>query len=466
MKYKSIGASDTVTGSAHLIFSDDGFECLLDFGMFQGLGKESSERNSHLGINPSRLKAVLLSHAHIDHSGRLPLLVKQGYTGPIYATSGTFDLCRILLLDSAHIQEADVRYVNKYLKHKGQQLREPLYTVHDAERCLKQFKPLPYRNKFSLHPGITFQFIHNGHITGSAAIELEWQKPEPKKLLYTGDVGRYQDLLLKHPEPFDKVDFIITESTYGDRLHEPAIELESNLLNLINTICIQQKGKLFIPAFSLGRTQELVFIMDRLKNKGLWPSIPVFVDSPLSCNATQIVRSHTECFNSSLSDYIKTDPDPFGFNQLRYVNERKDSKILNQMQGPAIIISASGMADAGRIKHHLLNGLFDEKNAVLMVGYCSPGSLGHQLMQGQKEVRIFGQTIGVKASIHSISSLSAHADARELLQYLTSQDPKTVKRIFLVHGEEAVKKDFKNRLRRIGFQDVEIPVKTKTYNLF
>lgn len=465
MKFKSIGGSDAVTGSAHLIIDENGFECLLDYGLFQGLGKETISRNQHLALNPQRLNAVVLSHAHIDHSGRIPLLVKNGFKGAVYCTPGTLDLCRILLLDSAHIQEADMHYVNKIRKRRGQTALEPLYTVNDVERCLKHFKPIPYKNWFSLNSNLKFKFLENGHITGSAAIILEWQHPTPKRMLYTGDVGRYHDMLLKAPQPFEPVNYIICESTYGDRLHEPAAEMETQLLKIITEVCIHNHGKLFIPAFSLGRTQEIVFLMDRMKNKGIWPNVPVFVDSPLSSSATEIVRAHHECFNDSIIEYIKTDPDPFGFNQLHYITERADSKALSDSAAPAIIISASGMADAGRIKHHLCKGLSDAKNGVLIVGYCSPSSLGAKLLNGSTQVKLFGEPVDVHASVFSMMSLSAHADARELIQYLSSQDASSVNTLFLVHGEDTAKTAFKSRLITLGYTDVQIPQPGVSYVL-
>ena len=298
MKFKSIGGSDSVTGSAHLVIDEDGFECILDYGMFQGLGNETLSQNQHLGLNPHRLNAVVLSHAHIDHSGRIPLLFKNGYKGPVYCTPGTLDLCRILLLDSAHIQEADVRYVNKIRKRRGQDLLKPLYSVTDVERSLKYFKSVPYNNWFSLNANLKFKFIENGHITGSAAVELQWQSPAPKRMLYTGDIGRYHDLLLKAPQPFNAVDFILCESTYGDRLHEPASNMEAQLLKIVNDVCVTNKGKLFIPAFSLGRTQEIVFLMDRMKTKGLWPEVPVFVDSPLHQTLRKLLDGTTNALTA------------------------------------------------------------------------------------------------------------------------------------------------------------------------
>ena len=381
MKFKSIGGSDSVTGSAHLVIDEDGFECILDYGMFQGLGNETLSRNQHLGLNPHRLNAVVLSHAHIDHSGRIPLLFKNGYKGPVYCTPGTLDLCRILLLDSAHIQEADVRYVNKIRKRRGQDLLKPLYSVTDVERSLKYFKSVPYNNWFSLNANLKFKFIENGHITGSAAVELQWQSPAPKRMLYTGDIGRYHDLLLKAPQPFNAVDFILCESTYGDRLHEPASNMEAQLLKIVNDVCVTNKGKLFIPAFSLGR------------------------------------------------------------------------------------ISASGMADAGRIKHHLFKGLSAAINGVLIVGYCSPSSLGAKLLNGATQVKLFGEPVEVKALVFSMMSLSAHADARELIQYLSCQEAATIKTLYLVHGEDTVKTSFKTRLQALGYSDVQIPQPGVTYTL-
>ena len=458
MKLKCIGATESVTGSKHLLMTKKGIQVLLDCGLFQGMGKETDEMNHHLGVDPSSIEAVILSHAHIDHSGNLPLLVKQGFNGKIYCTDATYDVCEILLMDSAHIHESDVRFINKRRAKKGMSPIKPLYSVKDAERCLKRFKPLTYHTDFHICDELSFRFTEVGHITGAAAINIT-AKEEGKitRLTYTGDVGRYSDMLLKAPQPFPQADYILCESTYGDRLHETGVDSEARLLDIVNKTCVEKKGKLIIPAFSLGRTQEIVYVLDKLKNKGLLPPIHTYVDSPLSTSATDIVRKHTECFNAELREYITMDPDPFGFNTLTYIQDASESKALNDSTEPCIIISASGMCDAGRIKHHLRNSIEDPKNTVLIVGYCSPSTLGARLLSGEKKVHIFGDFFDVKAEIESIQAYSAHADYNELLKFLSCQEAAKLKSLFLVHGEDEAKKAFKSKLLENGYSNIVIP---------
>ncbi len=466
MKVKFIGATETVTGSKHLIITEKGKQILLDCGLYQGMGKETDALNRSLGVNPEHIEAVILSHAHIDHSGNLPYLVKNGFKGKIYCTPATYDVCEILLLDSAHIHESDIRFTNKRRLKKGMELVEPLYTTHDAELCLKHFKPVPYDAEFHLNDEISFHFTDVGHIIGSASVNITANENGKKtKLTFTGDVGRYTDLLLKTPSPFQQADYIICESTYGDKLHDDEKNAEQKLLGVVLRTCIEKKGKLIIPAFSLGRTQEIVFALNKLKNEKRLPDIKVYVDSPLSTSATDIVRKHPECFNENLQEYIRTDPDPFGFNNLKYIREPEESKALNFSKEPCIIISASGMCDAGRVKHHLMNGIGNPANTVLIVGYCSPRTLGSHLLSGQKTVRIFGDDFEVKAEIETILSYSAHADYKELLKFLSCQDKKKVKKIFLVHGEENSKISFKEKLLKDGYSSVEIPVKSQSFQL-
>lgn len=466
MKIKFIGATESVTGSKHLLITESGKQILLDCGLFQGMGKETDELNRSLDLEPSEIEAVILSHAHIDHSGNLPYLVKQGFNGKIYCTEATFDVCEILLLDSARIHESDIKFINKRREKNDLAPIKPLYTTKDAERCLKHFKPIPFNTDFTLNTEISFRFSEVGHITGAAAINVTAKENNKiTKLTFSGDVGRYTDMLLKAPQPFPQADYILCESTYGDRLHDTHEDSESKLLNIVLNTCIEKKGKLIIPAFSLGRTQEIVFSLDKLKNKGLLPDIKTYVDSPLSTSATDIVRKHVECFNEDLRNYIKDDPDPFGFNHLKYIQESSESKALNDSKEPCIIISASGMCDAGRVKHHLMHCISDKRNTVLMVGYCSPRTLGARLLSGETSVRIFGEEFEVKADIESIHSYSAHGDYSELIRFLSCQDKKKVKNIFLIHGEDEAKISFKEKLLNEGYNNVTIPEKNAQFNL-
>jgi metallo-beta-lactamase family protein len=466
MKIRFIGATETVTGSKHLIITEKGRQVLLDCGLYQGAGKETGTMNRHLGLNPLNIDAVLLSHAHIDHSGSLPLLVREGFNGWIYCTPATYDVCSILLLDSAAIHEADVSFINKQRRKRKQPPVEPLYTVGDAERCLKRFKPIPFDTDFQLSDELSFYFSENGHIIGSAAINITaHEEGQYTRLTFTGDIVRYSDPLLKPPGVFRQADYIICESTYGDRLHETSAEAEQIMLDIVRHTCIEKKGKLVIPAFSLGRTQEILYILDGLTNRKLLPPVKVYVDSPLSTKATKIVRSHPESFNEALREYIKSDPDPFGFPQLRYVEDHDESRRLNELSEPCVIISASGMADAGRIKHHLRHTISDARNTVLISGYCSPHTLGARLLSGDRQVRIFGDLFEVNAEVRSLLSLSAHADYSEMLRYLSCQRASSVKKIFLVHGEEHSKESFAARLREAGFPDVVIPRKGETFEV-
>lgn len=467
MQVKFIGATETVTGSKHLITTDKQFNVLLDCGLYQGMGKETDFLNRHIGINPSEINAVILSHAHIDHSGNLPLLVKEGFLGSIYCTPQTLEVVEILLLDSAKIHEYDIEYVNKKREQRGEEPLEPLYTTKDTERCLKHFKTVPYHTDFQLNEEVSFKFTDAGHILGSASVNLKLKHHNHTitNLTFTGDVGKYNDMLLKDPECFPQADYIICESTYGDRLHEMEHDAELHLLNVVRHTCIEKKGKLIIPAFSLGRTQEIVYILDKLKNKKLLPNIKVYVDSPLSTNITDIMRENVDCFNSRLQEYIKMDADPFGFSNLKYIREKTESIALNSNHEPCIIISASGMMDAGRIKHHIANTISDSKNTILVVGYCTPNSLGGRIKSGEKEVKIFGEFHTVNADVEIIDSYSAHADYNELIRFLSCQDKLKIKKLFLVHGDPDAKISFKNKLVTEGYKDVVIPNKNEIFIL-
>lgn len=467
MEVKFLGATETVTGSKHLITTDDGFNLLLDCGLYQGLGKETDEMNRHLGFDPGSINAMILSHAHIDHSGNIPLLVKQGFLGSIYCTPATLEVAEVLLYDSAKIHEGDIEFLNKKREANNLTPLKPLYTTKDVEHCLNHFKTVPYNAEFHLTPNVSFMFTDAGHILGSAVVNLKLKNKDKKQITFTfsGDVGRYKDMLLKSPASFPQADYIICESTYGDKVHENEPDAELHLLNVVRRTCVEKKGKLIIPAFSLGRTQEIVFVLDKLKNKKLLPNIKVYVDSPLSTNITNIMRNNVDSFNEKLQEYIKTDPDPFGFSNLTYIREREESIALNHVNEPCIIISASGMMDAGRIKHHLANNISDPKNTVLVVGYCSPNSLGGRIRNGEQQVKIFGDYFDVNADVEIIDSYSAHGDYNELIKFLSCQDKEKVKKIFLVHGENEAKISFKEKLMKEGYKEIDIPNTKETFIL-
>jgi len=467
MKIKFLGATETVTGSKHLVRTEKGFSILLDCGLYQGMGKETDTLNRNLDLIPSEIDVVILSHAHIDHSGNLPLLVKEGFLGSIYCTPPTLEVVEVLLYDSAKIHESDIKYVNKKREQRGEAPIVPLYTTKDVDRCMKHFKTVPYHADYVLNEDTTLTFTDAGHILGSAVVNLKIKDISDKiiNLTFTGDVGKYNDMLLKNPEPFPQADYIICESTYGDRIHEVDSDAELHLLNVVRNTCVEKRGKLIIPAFSLGRTQEIVFILDKLKNKGLLPNIKVYVDSPLSTNVTDIMRENVVCFNEKLQEYIKTDPDPFGFSNLKYIREKEESMALNTSKEPCIIISASGMMDAGRIKHHLRNNISDAKNTILIVGYCTPHSLGGKIKEGQNVVKIFGEEYEVNAKVEVIDSYSAHADYSELLRFLSCQDKAKIKKLFLVHGDIDAKISFKEKLYVEGYKDIIIPNKRESFYL-
>lgn len=459
MKIQFLGAAQTVTGSKHLLSLESGKKILLECGLVQQKGSDNDKLNRHLGFDPLALDAVILSHAHIDHSGNLPNLVKQGFNGPIYCTPATKDLLEVMLADSARIQEADIAYLNRKRTRDGKELLKPLYEMTDVVKCLSLMITIPYGEMLPLFDGeFSFRFHDAGHILGSAFVYMEVAgKQRSFSLVFSGDVGRKTDLLLKDPEPVPPCDYLICESTYGDRLHEGNENASMRLLEIVRKTCIKHKGKLLIPAFSLGRTQEIVYCLDRLSSQGLLPSVPVYVDSPLSTNATEIMRRHPEALNEEVREYMRTDADPFGFNQLQYIREHEDSMRLNTLHGPAIIISASGMMEAGRIKHHLKHHIGDEASTLLIVGYCPPGTLGRRLMDGQKEVVIYGRPHKVKISIEEIHTFSAHADYQELGEFLNPLDRGKLKKIFLVHGEPEAQLAFASYLRKMEFKDVLIP---------
>jgi metallo-beta-lactamase family protein len=452
------GAARTVTGSKHLISLKKGLRILLDCGMFQGLGEKGHLMNRHFGFDPSTVDILVLSHAHIDHSGLIPALVRDGFKGPIYCTPATLDLCEIMLLDSAHIQASDIHYTNRRRIREGLAPFKPLYTVEDVKACLGQFVPLPYETNREIDEDVTLRFTDAGHIIGSAVVNLSVREDYyEKKIAFTGDIGRLHPNIIREPQPFPQCNILITESTYGDRLHQAEEETAEKFLKIVIETCVLKKGKLIIPAFSVGRTQEIVYALDRLENQKRLPRVKVFVDSPLSTNATDIMRKHSDCFNDKIKEYMLHDADPFGFGRLQYIRDVEDSKKLNQLKEPCIIISASGMAEAGRVKHHLANNIGNPDNTILIVGHCEPESLGGRLASGVKEVRIFGETYHVNAHVEEISSLSAHGDQAEMLQFIACQDIKAIKKTFVVHGEYPTQLNFKKKLEETGHRHVEIP---------
>lgn len=458
MKIAFHGAARTVTGSKHLITLKNGKKILLDCGMFQGMGKETLSLNKEFGFDATEIDIMILSHAHIDHSGLVPRLTKLGYRGKIYCTPASRDLTEILLLDSAEIQEDDVKFVNKRNARDGKPYVEPLYKVEDAKRAIDQFHPVPYNKWHRIDEDVEVLFTDAGHIIGSASVHLRIRENgKTQQVTFSGDIGRYGDPILKSPEEFPQSDYIIMESTYGSSLHADIAPSDEALLKFIHETCVKKKGKLIIPAFSVGRTQELLYALNRAQLEGKLPAVDLFVDSPLSMEATQVTRMHPECFNRKVAKMLEVDDDPFSFPGLRYIKTVDESKMLNFRKEPCVIISASGMAEAGRVKHHIANNIDEWKNTILIVGYCEPQSLGGRLMRGAKEVSIYGDRFEVKAEVGVIRSMSAHGDYEDMSQWLACQDPKQVKKLFLVHGEYEVQTVFRDWLLKKGFADIEIP---------
>lgn len=458
MKIAFHGAARTVTGSKHLLTLKNGKKVLLDCGMFQGLGKDTDALNREFGFDPGEVDVMILSHAHIDHSGLIPKLVKDGFNGKIFCTPATYTLSAILLEDSGEIQEDDVKYSNKRRAAQDLPYIQPLYTVDDAKKCMDHFVKVEYGNWFAVTDGVEALFTDAGHIIGSACVHLKiTENGKQTRLSFSGDVGRYRDVILKSPDVFPQADYILLESTYGNSLHDAADSTPDLLLKWINHTCGEKKGKLVLPAFSVGRTQEILFALNQLELEGHLPDVEYYVDSPLSIEATEVVKSYPQYFNRNIQKILETDSDPFMFKGLKYIKTVEQSKLLNYRDTPMVIISASGMADAGRVKHHISNTIENSRNSIVLTGYCEPTSLGGRLMAGAQEVSIFGVHHEVHAEIGSIRSMSAHGDYEDLSQWLACQDPRQVKQLFLVHGEYEVQQAFRDRLVRKNFLDVQIP---------
>lgn len=458
MKLQFLGAAREVTGSKHLITTEAGKKILLDCGIYQGKGLETDSMNRNLGFEPADIDHIILSHAHIDHSGLIPYMYHLGFRGSVVCTNATRDLCSIMLPDSGHIQENDTYYFNKKRARQGLPPVQPIYTLDDARKCLGLFIGVPYDRKFKIDENIKVKFTNTGHMLGSGVVNLEIKdKGEVKHVAYTGDIGRPENRILRSPDAFPQCDYLITESTYGDRLHPARQDAEAELLRVVKETCAEKGGKLIIPSFAIGRTQELVHTLNNFFNDGLLPRIKIYVDSPLAVNATDIFRLHPECFNDDVHEVMETDPDPFGFSSLHYIKSAEESKRLNTLKEPCVIISASGMMEAGRIKHHLANNISNPRNTILAVGYCGPRTLGARILRGDSEISIFGVLHAVKAKIERIEAFSGHADYKEMIDFLSCQVKDKLKRTFLVHGDFESANAYKGHLLDSGYKNVEVP---------
>lgn len=456
MKLKFCGAAGTTTGSQHLL-EVNGRRILLDCGLYQGSRKEAYEINCGFPhFDPASVDTVILSHAHIDHSGNLPNLCRRGFKGGIYATHATRDLCQIMLRDSARIQAGDINWLNKHRKREGLPLVEPLYSEQDAERSLRNFITLGYDRAIPLGGGLSLTFVDAGHILGSAQIVLDIEAVDGSRsrLLFSGDIGRGGNEVLRDPVAVDGVDFLLMESTYGGRDHHAAPGMGNEFAEII-TAAIERGGKILIPAFAVERTQQLLIILNELFASNAIPEIPVFVDSPLAVSATEIYRLHPDAFNEEVYQSLFEKQNPFGFDHLRLIRSVQDSISLNDMEGPMIIISASGMCEAGRILHHLKNNLGDSRTTVLFVGYCAEHTLGRRIMDGEKEVPILGERHRVRAHIERIDSFSGHAGHRELVGYFDRVGG-SKRNVWLVHGEREGAGALRDALRKRHPGDIQI----------
>jgi metallo-beta-lactamase family protein len=458
MNLEILGAAREVTGSKHLITTEHRKKILLDCGMFQGKGMETDGMNRNLGFNPAEIDHIILSHAHIDHSGLIPYVYKLGFRGSVVCTNATRDLCAIMLADSGHIQEGDVERFNRRRVAKGLAPVEPIYTEKDARACMELFIGVAYNRRFRIDDNTNIKFTNTGHMLGSGVVSLEiTENGKTTKLAYTSDIGRPVNRILKPPQPFPQCEYLITESTYGNRLHPQMQDAEAELLRVIRQTCVEKGGKVIIPSFAIGRTQELVYALNNFFNEGLLPKINIYVDSPLAVNATDIFRLHLDNLSDDVQEVMQNDPDPFGFGSLFYLKSVEESKKLNSIKEPCVIISASGMMEAGRIKHHLANNIEDPKNTILVVGYCSPTTLGARIVSGENPVSIFGEKHPVRATIERIEAFSGHGDYIEMKDYISCQDKRQLKKIFLVHGEYEAQQFYQGKLEAAGFRNISIP---------
>jgi metallo-beta-lactamase family protein len=466
LKIQFIGGARTVTGSQHLLFIN-GKKILLECGLFQGRRKDTYEKNKNFLFNPAEIDLMILSHAHIDHSGNIPNLVRNGFDGCIYATAATVDLCQIMLRDSAYLQERDIEWINKRRKKKNEEPIEPLYTFEDVETAMQNFIGVQYNRKIQLFPGINVTFRDAGHILGSASILLEIEENDGRKIRlgFTGDIGRPDMPVIRTPDKLRDLDAIIMESTYGNRLHPPVEDVEEELAKVVRQ-CTKDGGKIIIPAFSVGRTQLMVYMLHKLFDQNRIPEIPIYVDSPLAVNATNVFRAHPECFDRETNRvFLDNGEDPFGFARLKYVSEVNASKELNEKKEPMVIISASGMAEGGRILHHLKNNVGNPKNLILFVGYAAEHTLARKIMDGAKEVNIFGEKNVINCKVKIMDYFSAHADQKELIDYIRLNTKKKLKNIFLVHGEEGQSLILREKLVTMSYRNVHFPVSGEKFEI-
>lgn len=458
MRLSFYGGVGEVTGSRHLLEAE-GLKVLLDCGLFQGHRAEAISKNKRIPFDAKSLDAVLLSHAHVDHCGSLPLLVKNGYAGPIHCTDATRDIAGIMLLDSAHLQEHDAEFFNKIHAKAGDAERiEPLYGEEDAKACLGRFQVHAFETWVPLSDKVRFRFHNAGHVLGSAMIEVEAKTAKGlRRVFFTGDLGRRKSLLMDPPDVPKSVDYLLIESTYGDRNHDPLDTVESIMKSVVER-AVAEKGKILIPSFALERTQEIIFILEKMLRREQIPAIPIYVDSPMAVNITEIFSRHLDGFSFSpeFKDYVAKQGDPFDFKAIRYVRSVEESQALNQQEGPMIVLSASGMCEGGRILHHLRNNLDKDTTTVLMVGYQAAGTLGRRLQEGAKKVRIFGLEHEVWARVETLHTFSAHADQSDLMWFMKSLDPRP-RTIFLVHGDPSDRAALKELLRAEGITRVECP---------
>lgn len=466
MKISFHGAARCVTGSKHLITLENGNTILLDCGMFQGMGPVTEQLNEQFHFDPAAIDYLLLSHAHIDHSGLIPKLVKEGFKGPVYCTGATRELTEILLYDSAEIQTYETDAINKVRSSHNLPPYEPLYTPRDVEAALQLFETVEYDIPFAVTDTVEAVYTDAGHLIGSASIHLAIrEKNTTTRISYSGDVGRYRSVLLPPPAAFAQADYVILESTYGDKIHDPSFNTIDQLAKLVKHTCVEKKGKLIIPAFSVGRTQEVLFALNQLELEKRLPDVPYFVDSPLSIKATTVIKKYCDHFNDRLQQILKTDDDPFDFKGLKYIGSVEDSRRLAEYKEPCVIISASGTADAGRVRHHIRHCLHESSHTILFVGYCQQQSLGGQLLQGVRSVDLFGEPCAVVAEVDTLSSMSAHGDADDLLRFISCQDESRLKGIFLVHGELSVQEALAARLERKQYRNITIPEPYREYDL-
>ena len=464
MKITFTGAAQTVTGSKHLL-EVNGHKLLLDCGLFQGKRSESYEKNQHFEFDPASIDAVLLSHAHIDHSGNLPNLVKQGFNGPIYTTPPTATLGDIMLQDSAHIQEQDIFYVNKKRARKNEPALEPIYTVADAIEAIEHYYPVQYQQAFSPVPGVTVRFFNAGHILGSAGIRLDVEENgSHKSLWFSGDIGRLGLPLIPDPVFPSDVDYLMMECTYGDENHDSVESAYEKFKDVVSRT-VNRGGKVIIPAFAVGRTQEIVYFLNMMISENIIKPLPVYVDSPLAVAASKIFKQYPDYFDEETFDFIRQEKHPaLDFKGLHYVSSVEESKSLNDKKGPMVIISASGMAEAGRILHHLKNNIEDKNNTVLIVGWQAPNTLGRRLVEKLPQVRIFGEEYNLRADVVTINGLSAHAGQDYLLKYASAVKGRA-RKIFLVHGEQDAASAFQALLKQNGIGPVEYPVERESIEI-